>query len=402
MDTIGTGLFGTATAVAAGIYYGAKLILGDCGVELVAVPATDKEGGNVRALIEAHCPSLADSAKARLVPTPYLINGMLQTIYCSYIALRRDAQSNIKYQREMRTMSDGGTVSLDWYPERPTDAECAQPIVVVLTGLGGSAYEYHVRSIAKHLATATACGMRVVVANHRGSGRTPVTSSRLYNGYDTSDLTEVVAYLSQTFPHAPLACVGFSMGANLLTRYLGETGDRSPLAAAVAVSCPFDTNLTGRAMSKPGFLNDRYFQPAIMGTLKRIVSRNLDIITSGSVKYDIDAIMGAKRVSELDTALAAKTYGFKDCWEYYSVASSVESVDNIRRPFLAIHARDDPITPAAGVPLDRFANNPHTAVAMLAHGGHLGFFEGLSARMWVLDPVAEFLAAALATGPTPA
>ncbi|KAJ2773008.1 hypothetical protein IWQ57_001507 [Coemansia nantahalensis] len=383
-------------AVWAALYYCTWLFLGDCRVKLVAAAASDKKRNCVRALVEAHCPSLADPKKARYVPTPYLIGGMLQTVYCAYIALRRDKKSNIKYERELRTMRDGGTVSLDWYPGRIDDAKSTQPIVIVLSGLGGSSYEYHIRCLAKHLAVTTDGGMRVVVANHRGCGRTPLTSSQLYNGHDTSDLTEVIAHVSKMFPCAPLACIGFSLGSNLVMRYLGEAGDHTPLAAAVGVCCPFDTVTTGHMMNKPGFLNDNLFQPALMRTLKRTVSRNLDMIRSGNVDYDIDAIMRAKRMSEIDNAITAKAYGFKDCWEYYAAVSPIDSVDSIRRPFLAINTHDDPITPVAGVPLDKFESNPHTAAAIVDYGGHLGFFTGIPARIWFLDPVAEFLAAALA------
>ncbi|KAJ1731744.1 hypothetical protein LPJ61_002386 [Coemansia biformis] len=396
MDGITAVLAGAAAAVGAGLYYGTKRVVDKSKVRLVAAPLSgDKSDGCVRAIIEANCPSLVDPSQARLVPTPYLLNGMVHTIYCSTVALKKDSSSNIKYEREMRIMSDKGTVSLDWYPGRGGDSESTTPVVIVVTGLGGSSYEYHVRSLAKYLATKTNSKMRVVVANHRGCGRTPLTSSRLYNAYDTSDLADVVDYIAQCFPKAPIGCVGYSMGANLLVRYLGERGDNTPLTAAVGVSSPFDASLTGRSMSKPGFLNDNVFQPAVMSTLKRTVMRNLDMIQSGTIKYDIDAIMKAKRVSELDNELTAKTYGFKDCWEYYAAGSTIESVDNIKRPFLDISACDDPITPAAGIPLARIEKNPYTAVALVEYGGHIGFFTGLSPRIWVLKPIAEFLDAAL-------
>ena len=34
--------------------------------------------------------------------------------------------------------------------------------------------------------------------------------------------------------------MGFSLGANILTKYLGEEGERSPLAGACVVSNPFN------------------------------------------------------------------------------------------------------------------------------------------------------------------
>ncbi|KAJ2809542.1 hypothetical protein H4R20_000044 [Coemansia guatemalensis] len=397
MDGYSKTLAYTATAGIT-LYFGVSKYLENSKVKLVMASDGDK---TVRSLIEEHCPSLTDSAKAYLVPSPLLCTGTLQTIYCSGIALKRDGLSNIKYERELREMSDGGTVSIDWYPGRSSsdgssDAESTQPIAIVIPGLGGSSYEYHIRSLAKHLAESSRSKIRVAAINHRGSGRTPLTSSKLYNAYDTSDLHEIVEYISESFPKSRIVCIGFSMGANILTRYMGEKGDQSKIAAATVISCPFDMLITGRALSTPGFLNDRLFQPSLMATLRRVLERNIDMIKTSEVGYDIDAVLKAKRVSDVDDLITAKAYGFSDCWEYYKAASSSSSVDAIRRPFLAINAADDPITLIEGVPVDKFKQNPNTALAIVRHGGHIGFFSGINPRIWFIQPVAEFFDAVLA------
>ncbi|KAJ1801408.1 ATP-dependent DNA helicase chl1, partial [Coemansia sp. RSA 2523] len=160
--------------------------------------------------------------------------------------------------------------------------------------------------------------------------------------------------------------------------------------------CPYDTEVAGRALSAPGLLNDWLFQPNLMATVKRLLRRNIDVIKSSPLNYDIDAIMKASRMSEIDDLVTARTYGHKDCWAYYRAASSVEYVEKIRKPFLAINAEDDPVTPISGVPKDKFANNPCTALALVKHGGHIGFFTGvMSPKIWYLDPVAEFVSAVL-------
>ncbi|PIA13362.1 AB-hydrolase YheT [Coemansia reversa NRRL 1564] len=387
--------YGAAAGVT--LYYGASKYVENSKVKLVLDDnANRKDEILVHSLIEKHCPSLSNSAKAYLLPSPFLCTGTLQTIYCSGIALKRDKLSNIKYERELREMSDGGTVSIDWYPGRSnSDAESTQPIAIVIPGLGGSSYEYHIRSLAKHLAENSQSKFSVAAINHRGSGRTPLTSSKLYNAYDTSDLHEIVQYISESFPRARLVCIGFSMGANILTRYMGEEGDHSKLSAAIVISCPFDMLIAGRALSTPGFLNDRLFQPSLMATLRRVLERNIDMIKTSKVGYNIDAVLKAKRVSDVDDHITAKAYGFSNCWEYYKAASSSTSVDEIRRPFLAISAADDPITPIEGVPVDKFKHNPNTALVIVKHGGHIGFFSGISPRIWFMQPVAEFFDAVL-------
>lgn len=51
---------------------------------------------------------------------------------------------------------------------------------------------------------------------------------------------EVIAKLKKEYPEAPLFAVGWSNGANVLTNYLGEEGDATPLVAGVALCNPFD------------------------------------------------------------------------------------------------------------------------------------------------------------------
>ncbi|HBS80018.1 MAG TPA: hydrolase, partial [Pseudomonas sp.] len=46
-------------------------------------------------------------------------------------------------------------------------------------------------------------------------------------------------HLQAARPLAPLYAVGYSLGGNVLLKYLGETGRAAPLQRAVAVSVPF-------------------------------------------------------------------------------------------------------------------------------------------------------------------
>lgn len=44
-------------------------------------------------------------------------------------------------------------------------------------------------------------------------------------------------HISKLYPEAPLLGVGFSLGANILVRYLAEEGDRSRFKAACVLGC---------------------------------------------------------------------------------------------------------------------------------------------------------------------
>ncbi|KAJ2465283.1 hypothetical protein GGI02_004744 [Coemansia sp. RSA 2322] len=150
-------------------------------------------------------------------------------------------------------------------------------------------------------------------------------------------------------------------------------------------------SLTGRSLDADTFLNNQVFQPKLVATIKRFFVRNSEILQSSPTNYDWEAIMRARRMSEIDTLVTARDYGHRDCWEHYHEASSSAYVDRIQRPYLAINSMDDPVTRYEGIPQAKFRRNPHTALALLKHGGHIGFFCGLRPKIWFLTPIVEFL-----------
>ena len=87
------------------------------------------------------------------------------------------------------------------------------------------------RSIVASLVNLCSC-----LCVYAGAG-VPVTSPRLYTAGHTDDLRQALIYISHKYPHAPLLGLAFSLGANIMTRYLGEEGDRSRLSSALVVSC---------------------------------------------------------------------------------------------------------------------------------------------------------------------
>jgi uncharacterized protein len=65
----------------------------------------------------------------------------------------------------------------------------------------------------------------------------PLTTPQLYSAGHTDDLRTALLYISNLYPNAPLLGVGFSLGANVLTRYLGQEGEHSRLVAGCAIAC---------------------------------------------------------------------------------------------------------------------------------------------------------------------
>ena len=87
---------------------------------------------------------------------------------------------------------------------------------------------------------------------------------------------------------------------------------------------------------------------------------------------------------------SAPTFPFDTAQDYYHWASSHYVVQDIRVPFLAINAADDPVV--CHVPMDG-ADNGHVIMGLTPGGGHLGWFQAgaESVDRWTTSPVLEWL-----------
>ncbi|PIA15718.1 AB-hydrolase YheT [Coemansia reversa NRRL 1564] len=344
-------------------------------------------------VLQRECPSLVDPDLAYMIPTPYLGTGLLQTIYATLRVRLRNVASDVSYKRELLVMQDGGTISLDWYSaaKEQNCAECP-PIAMMMAGVGGSSREHHLRVMAKALAHSQAA-FKIVVVNHRGTARTPITSPRPYDSGFTDDFRAAVKYVRNEYPQSKIVGIGFSMGANILTKYIGEEGPRCTLACAVAICCPFDLQVSSAAINESNLLNDYVIQPSVMSTLMRAIKRASHLQVDPLWNLDLQRVKGATRLCELEEELMVKIGGHRDLNDYYEKSSSFNYVDNIEVPFLAINSLDDRITPPQGIPMDKFLTNPNIALALVPHGGHLGFLTGVPPRIWFVKPIEEFVSA---------
>ncbi len=85
----------------------------------------------------------------------------------------------------------------------------------------------------------------------------PLTSPQIHSSCHTDDLRQALLYISHRYPQAPLLGLGFSLGANILTRYVAEEGEECRLISACALACVSSYLLQNIALFKFKIL----FQP---------------------------------------------------------------------------------------------------------------------------------------------
>lgn len=321
---------------------------------------------------------------------PLLVNRHQETIFA---ALFRSLP-NVKFRRECLRMEDGGTVALDW-PVRGAGCEMgtkhfteSTPVLILLPGLTGGSEDTYVRHL---LVRAQTHGWNVVVFNSRGCADSPVTTPQFYSASFTEDLREVVKHVGALFPHSRLYAVGWSLGANILVRYIGQEGETCPLAGAVSLCNPFDLVIADEDFHK-GFNN--VYDRSLARSLHKIFKKHASLFECIGGDYDILKAASAKTVRDFDDGLTRVSFGYKSVDDYYSDASSSHSIKDVKIPLLCIQADDDPIAPSRGIPRAEILENPYCFLVVTPSGGHLGWVAGAEAPFgapWTDPLVMDYL-----------
>ena len=179
-----------------------------------------------------------------------------------------------------------------------------------------------------------------------------------------------------------MAAMGFSLGANILLKYLGEAGAAAPLMAACAVSAPADLAAASRALSRPRNL---LYHRALLRDFKRHAARpgaRLDTAERA-------AIQGAGTIYQLDDRFVAPRHGFAGAADYYDRCRAGRYLAAIEVPTLILHAENDPIVPPAPEYRQPERLAPAVTVALSRSGGHVGFHGRQG--VWYLDRFTRML-----------
>ncbi len=303
--------------------------------------------------------------------------------------------------RQRLLLPDRDFVDLDWVGQEFAHA----PLVLILHGLTGSADSQYTWGLQQALLDRR---WTSVVLNFRGCSGEPNRLPRAYHSGETQDLHEVVRHLQTQPAYAdrPLATVGYSLGGNVLLKWLGEQGESAPVRAAVAVSVPYDLASCQRKLDR-GFA--RIYRNHLLGNLRdAALDKRRHFHVSGSTEHleslerlgDVESI---QTLWEFDERITAPLHGFSGAEDYYRRSSSRPWLHHIRAPTLLLHAEDDPMVDASSIPsADELA--PGTVLELSQHGGHVGFVAGstpLRPEYWLEKRIPEYLAGHFDTG-TPA
>lgn len=270
-------------------------------------------------------------------------------------ALVRRRRSRVRVQR--LELPDGDFLDLAW------NGVERGPLVLMIHGLEGSVESHYIPALMGECARR---GWRAALVHLRGCSGEHNRLTRRYHAGETGDIDFVVRKLRNEQPEGPIAAIGFSLGGNMLLKWLGETGRDTPLAAAVAISVPFDLEMSVRALER-GW--GRLYQWYLLRALKR---STLDKFSCRPAPFDVPTLTQVRTLFEFDDLITAPLHGFEGAHDYYRRMSCRPYLRNIAAPTLIVQAADDPMVPASTLPEPSELSQP-TRMELSATGGHVGF-----------------------------
>ncbi|MCP3866907.1 MAG: hydrolase [Gammaproteobacteria bacterium] len=279
----------------------------------------------------------------------------LQTIWPLYFRRRK----KLPVQSERLELPDGDYLDLAWVGKNQG------PLVLLMHGLEGSIESHYATGLLNCLHRQ---GVLPVLMHFRGCSGKMNRLPRSYHSGDTGDLEQVIRHVQEKAGKTISAIVGYSLGGNVLLKWLGTGKIPGTLQTAVAVSVPFSLDDCARKLDCGV---SRLYRNHLLRRLRASYKRKRGTIPM-PIDVDVDSIKGFR---EFDDKVTAPLHGFLDVDHYYRESSCRQYLRHIETPVLILHARDDPFMWSQTIPQESELSSA-VNLEVSEQGGHVGFVAG--------------------------
>ncbi len=256
------------------------------------------------------------------------------------------------------TSLDDGVVGTIRLSGRLTRGGTSDTIVVIVHGLGGSATSYYARKAAL---VADRAGIDSLRLNLRGADR---GGGDYYHAGLTEDLAAALRS-QEVARYERILLLGYSLGGNMILRYLAGAPDPR-VGAAATVCSPIDLKQGARAIDRP---RGYFYRHHVLNGLKEIY-RN--VAKHGDVPVALRDAARIDSIEHWDERIIAPRHGFAGAEDYWAKTSACHVLDEIRIPTLFIAAERDPMVLIDSV-RPWLQNATKLRRIVTSQGGHVGF-----------------------------
>jgi len=299
-------------------------------------------------------------------PTFLLKSGNLNTILTN----KKRIVTDINYNRKRVSTSDGDFLDLDY------SKVGSKKIMLLLHGLEGSSNRQYAKGMVKMF---NQNGFDAVVMNFRSCSGEMNLKPTTYHSGKTDDLDFVIESIQAEYEE--IVPVGFSLGGNVLVKYLGEKGNNisCKVKKAVAFSVPFQLADSAKELAKRmNWIYMRRFLQSLKSKTRIKINQFPEL---GISEEQLDQ---CKSFIDFDDLYTAPVHGFKDAEDYWERCSSKQFIKGISIPTLVVNALDDPFLGEECYPTKEAELNLKFTFLALKYGGHVGFGESFdfSKSLW--------------------
>ena len=312
--------------------------------------------------------------KSEFKPAWWMTNRHLQTILPRLYPITSDFKPAVQEFE----LSDGDFVEVTW-SHQVNKIKPDQPIVLLFHGLEGSFDSFYTKRMMN---TIYQQGWVAVLMHFRGCGSKTNRKAQTYHSGQTEDVSEFIDFLKHKHSTNPLFSIGFSLGGNVLTKYVGEK-DTSHLDGAIAISSPLNLSECSKTINQ-GFA--KVYQKYLLDKLKKSTQKKIDALNGQNPlllnKQQLDSI---SNIGEFDQLVTAPLNDFSSAEDYYNKSSGKQFLSNITTPTLIIHAEDDPFMNQTVIP-NNDEMSDSVQFELSKKGGHVGFLAGnnpLKPEFWL-------------------
>lgn len=304
----------------------------------------------------------------------------LQTLR-NFFAARSGRRPHLAGERIHLAMADG---SGDRLAGLLTRSLSDKPLVVLIHGLTGCETSMNmVRAAIHHHAQ----GHPVLRLNLRGAGPSRATCRGDYHAGCSRDLADAFSSLQKLAPDLVengLFISAVSLGANVMLKFLAESGTDFPVRAAASISAPIDLAASSRSVMR---LRNKLYHHWLLGRMK------IDCGSSDLDPTERKALESVRTVYEFDDCFLAPRHGFEGAMHYYEDSMAARFLEKIKTPTLIVHAQNDPWIPAAPYMSYDWARNSRLTPLLPRAGGHVGFHDAGHDVSWHDRCAGDFFAA---------
>jgi predicted alpha/beta-fold hydrolase len=213
----------------------------------------------------------------------------------------------------------------------------------------------------------TARGIRTFRLDLRGCGAGVGLSRLPYHAGQSDDIQVTAEFIRHLVPGSSLMTVGFSLGGNILLKWLGEQAETMPslVSRAMAVNPPLNLEAC-----------TDHVRVVARGVYDRHFARLLCLQAQGTPHWHDDTPLSRsprqpRRIIDFDELFTAPLAGYDNAREYYRACSAEPVIPQINVPTLILSAKDDPLIPSHT--LERLNRPPCVKLHIAEGGGHLGY-----------------------------